>query len=57
MGISTIEEGRLEMRRTYSFGERTFFPGSQRPSQVDPDLLERANYCSLQVKAALSYFL
>ena len=25
MSISTIEEGRLEMRRTYSFGERTFF--------------------------------
>ena len=24
MGISTIEEGRLEMRRTYSFGENFF---------------------------------
>ena len=35
--------GRLDMRRTYSFGERTFFPDRQRPTQADPDLLEKAN--------------
>ena len=57
MSIVTIDEVRLEMRRTYSFGERTFFPGRQRPTQADPDLLEKANYCSLQDKAVLHYFL
>ena len=57
MSIVTIDEVRLEMRRTYSFGERTFFPGRQRPTQADPDLLEKANYCSLQDKAVLRYFL
>ena len=57
MGISTIEEGRLYMRRTYSFGERTFSPGRQRPTQADPDFLEKAKYCSLQDKSVLHYFL
>ena len=57
MNISTIEEGRLEMRRTYSFGERTFFSGKQKPTQTDPDLLEKANYFFLQDKAVLHYFL
>ena len=57
MGISIIEEGRLDMRRIYSGGERTFFPGGQRPTQVDHDPLEKANYCSLQDKSVLCYFL
>lgn len=56
MGISTIEEGRLEMRRTYSFGERTFFSGKQKPTQTDPDLLEKANYFFLQDKAVCITF-
>lgn len=33
MGISTIEEGRLEMRRTYSFGGN-FFPWQ---AEANPD--------------------
>ena len=35
MGINTIQEGRVEMRRTYSFGERTFFlAGRGQPRQI-----------------------
>ena len=35
MGIGTREEVRLEMRRTYSFGERTFFlAGRGQPRQI-----------------------
>ena len=55
MGISTIEEGRLEMRRTYSFGGN-FFPWQAEPTQMDPDLLEKANYFFLQDKAVCITF-
>ena len=35
MSIVTIDEVRLEMRRTYSFGERTFFlAGRGQPRQI-----------------------